>query len=316
MKIPDKKFRLLRFVAAMVIMSVSVCFFYREFSANRDSVISSGITFSFTGFMAAVITVILSYLFMTLAWHHGFKSHPDTGRLTIFNTFAVVNVSQLARYLPGKIWSFAFQMVLLKRKGVPKGLVLYINIYGTISMTLISGIIWFSYTLAYKAFVPRLFSFCMIVLLGAVYILTAFFSSITTGILISEISRRFRKNIQLFDIPKSTVIKFQAYLILTCILFSVSGYAACYSIDWHPDTNMMVPISAITIVSDLAGFIVLAAPGGLGIREGAMFFLFNGIIPKGIALVIPLAIRSITLTADLILGLTALLLFNKSDIKR
>jgi uncharacterized membrane protein YbhN (UPF0104 family) len=46
------------------------------------------------------------------------------------------------------------------------------------------------------------------------------------------------------------------------------------------------------------------SPGGLGIREGAMFFLLDGITGKRVALLLPLALRIITMSSDLILGVT------------
>ncbi|MCJ7786034.1 MAG: hypothetical protein MUP41_19045, partial [Desulfobacterales bacterium] len=93
--------------------------------------------------------------------------------------------------------------------------------------------------------------------------------------------------------------------------FGLAGYAACYGIGCDIPAEMAFPVSAATLFSDMLGFVMFLSPGGLGIREGAMFFLLEGITGKRIALLLPLALRIITMSSDLILGIAGFVFLRK-----
>jgi uncharacterized membrane protein YbhN (UPF0104 family) len=130
------------------------------------------------------------------------------------------------------------------------------------------------------------------------------------------VNRVFRKDIVFFELPLSFMLKMQAGLIVSNVLFGLAGYAACYGMGCDIPAEMVLPVSAATLFADMLGFVMFLSPGGLGIREGAMFFLLDGITGKRIALLVPLALRIITMCSDLILGLTGFVLLRHYAGKR
>jgi hypothetical protein len=218
-------------------------------------------------------------------------------------------MTQMGKYLPGKIWSYAFQMLLLKQRGVPKSYVLYINAFTTISLLLTNALFAFSYIALRSPSIPTSFSVLVAGTLAAAYCAVVLVNGKVAETVVLFANRIFRRPMEFYKLPFATILKIQASLLVTNLLFGLAGCAACYSIGWAVPNDKVLSIASVTLLSDLVGFIMVVSPGGLGIREGAMFFLLSGIAAKRVALLLPLAIRIITMTADLLLWLGAMLLY-------
>jgi uncharacterized membrane protein YbhN (UPF0104 family) len=65
-------------------------------------------------------------------------------------------------------------------------------------------------------------------------------------------------------------------------------------------------VISASMISDVIGFLAFIVPGGLGVREGIMYLLLEGISLKPLQLVLPVASRVVTMLVDILLGLVAL----------
>jgi uncharacterized membrane protein YbhN (UPF0104 family) len=53
------------------------------------------------------------------------------------------------------------------------------------------------------------------------------------------------------------------------------------------------------------------APGGLGVREGIMYAMLAGASTAAVSLILPLALRVVTMAVDVLLGLIGLKLLRQ-----
>jgi uncharacterized membrane protein YbhN (UPF0104 family) len=74
----------------------------------------------------------------------------------------------------------------------------------------------------------------------------------------------------------------------------------------------MIFISSAMLLGDVIGFLILIAPGGLGVREGTMFLILKDIGMIQFALIFPIVMRLLSIVTDLIMGIISVLIISKS----
>jgi len=298
-------------IAFGLILAATAWFFATELKANWSSVRDMGQRFNMTGMLAALGMVIASCLVVALAWHTGITASPLGAGTGLGTSMAVVNITQLTKYLPGKVWSSMLQMFLMEGRGVPKSYVLYVSLLVTLSMLSTATILGLLYLVCYPHLVPRFISlplFCSVI---SAYLGLIFLNGKVMRGVVSLIDRIFKTNTEFFELPLSVLLRMQVPLIIGNALFGLAACAVCYSIGGAMTMELVFPVSAVALLSDALGFVMVFVPGGLGVREGAMFILLNKITDKNISLLLPLAMRTVTLASDLLLGATALIMFRK-----
>ena len=66
------------------------------------------------------------------------------------------------------------------------------------------------------------------------------------------------------------------------------------------------------LLGDVIGFLVLIAPGGLGVREGMMFLILKGAGIIQFALIFTIVVRLMSIVTDLIMGIVSILIISRS----
>lgn len=303
-------------LAFLLIVAGAAWFFFTELKDNWVSLRLAGLRFHAGGMLTALGMVIASYLVAGVAWYYGINAYPSGERTSLGTSMAVINITQMTKYLPGKVWSYALQMFLMEGRGIPRTYVLYVNLLVTLSMLSIAGILG----LLYLAFfphpvVPRILSVPLFCSAAAAYGGLLFLNGTVMQAAVRFFDRIFRTDAEFFEVPLPVLLRMQVWLFVSSVLFGLAACAVCYGIGWAVPAALIFPVSAATLFSDLLGFVMVLAPGGLGIREGAMFILLNDVTGKNIALLLPLAVRAVTLASDLILGVSALILFRRHMLK-
>jgi hypothetical protein len=297
-----------------LIVSGSCWFFFNELKRNWTLLSSAGPQYHAAGFCCAFIFVIVSYLFMTLAWRDAVNAWPGSGKITFRDSFSIVNISQIAKYLPGKVWSFAFQMMIMgaRSRTIPNSYIVYINLLITLSLLMTSLCISLLYMVLFSVFLPAPVAGLLLCLASAGYFAFVFLNGKFFRIVVLLINRVFRTEIVFYDLPFSTVIKSQCALFVSNVIWGCAGCALCFGFGWAVPSDKLFPVLAITLLSDFIGFITLISPAGLGVREGSMFFLLAGVADKRIMLLLPLALRIVTMISDLVMCGIAFALRTKS----
>jgi uncharacterized membrane protein YbhN (UPF0104 family) len=295
----------------ILILLGTTWFFYGELKSHWESLRWADLRLRPPGILIAFVLVAAAYFLATVVWYYGVHAHPSGRRVSLMESYAVVNTTQMTKYLPGKIWSYTLQTILMRRKGVSTSYLLYLNLLIALSLVFSASLFGTLFLMAYSRRVPGVLSFLVFLAVSAAYIGFIFLNGRVFRGMVQVVNRFTGKDIVFFELPLVFLLKMQAALVLSNALFGLAGYAACYGIGCDIPAEMAFPVSAATLFSDMLGFVMFLSPGGLGIREGAMLFLLDGITGKRIALLLPVALRIITMASDLILGLSGFVLLRK-----
>ncbi|MGV8059410.1 MAG: lysylphosphatidylglycerol synthase domain-containing protein [Smithellaceae bacterium] len=291
---------LIKYLIGFLIVAGASYYFIREFYANYDSI--SKFDFKINWFYLSVSQFIL--IFVTFAGTYFWQRLLEmiTSRQISFKeSIAVVNTSLLAKYLPGKVWSYAFQMLLLSKKGISKTVVLYANLFLVVTSLFASaflGLLYFAYFNHGQTNFWLLLLFVFLI----IYVGFIFLNQPCLKLLIKIVQKLFKKTINYTHIDIKWIILFQLLYLLANAIFGITGYLLALGLGFSVSIQGIFAIAASLIIADMIGFIVLIAPGGLGVREGIMFALLAALGDKSLALILPIGTRIMGMITDLILG--------------
>jgi hypothetical protein len=223
-------------------------------------------------------------------------------KITFSESIATVNTSNLTKYIPGKVWSYALQMFWLEKAGFPKSLILYVNLVNVFVSLITSMMLG----IAYLACSPGTFPFMAIVPFLIILIIfdVAFikYNSIVFNRLIFIFNTLFKRNIQYYDTSKKLLFSLHVIYFISAFCFGMGAYLMCFGIGFDVADRDMYSVMSSMMISDVIGFLTVIAPGGLGVREGVMYFMLKGASSGALSLILPIATRIVSMLVDILLG--------------
>ncbi len=292
--------------AALIILAIGY-FYSLEVRRNWASLQNFEVKINAIYLIIAMCFYLLSYLSETFIWQVCMNNYLGGRRLNFPQSVAVVNSSGLLKYLPGRIWTYAAQLVWLKKYNISKSAILYVNlicILGSVIVSLYLGLIYLAFYTDFMTGRTIVFIFVILILFNFAYIA---WNSFLMNKLIALAGRLVRKEIQLLSDSKSLSAFIQLIYMISWSLMGFGGYFLAGGIGLNIQYDETAAILASMSISWLTGYIAVISPGGLGIREGMMLVMLNGIVETRIALIFPLLSRFMSLIAEALLGIAAFL---------
>jgi uncharacterized membrane protein YbhN (UPF0104 family) len=120
------------------------------------------------------------------------------------------------------------------------------------------------------------------------------------------------QKISFYQLSTSRIISMQLLYITGALFWALAGCFISLSIGFGLDGLKMIFISSAMLLGDVIGFLILIAPGGLGVREGTMFLILKDIGMIQFALIFPIVMRLLSIVTDLIMGIISVLIISKS----
>jgi uncharacterized membrane protein YbhN (UPF0104 family) len=215
--------------------------------------------------LVASACVLAAYAGQVLAWQWNLAQlGGEAAFLPLFRVYFTMN---MARYLPGKIWSLAGTVALGKRLGLDAG-VLSTSVFLGLVSSLASGVLLgfgvaaaFGYSQLLK---PVLLLFPALAVLAVIPPVFRFWTS--------ALYRRFRRNTQPPQVATSLLLRSLAHFALVWVAYGL----ACGSLARAAGASPFTLYVAAFPLAYLVGYAALFAPGGLGVREGALVWLCGG----------------------------------------
>ncbi len=217
-------------------------------------------------------------------------------------TFKIMFVSGMGKYIPGKVWQYLGQIYLGQKVGLPKSVTFFSMVLLFIAYNL-AGILLFLFSLFFwQRFSPFLiFSLLFIFVLISLVI---FYPPVLNKVL-KILMQLFKKEALIVKAGFDHVVKILLILIVDWIIFGIGVYFlvnSFYSIDFN-QTVILCGIFAISVISGILSFFV---PAGLGVREGVQSYLLSLFIPVSMAILISLVMRVWIVLGELVCFLIAL----------
>ena len=226
-------------------------------------------------------------------------------RLSVKNAVAIFFVGQLGKYLPGSVWPVVAQMELGRQHGVPRKQSAVAAMLSMVVGVTAGGLVAAA-TLPFVAageLKPYRYAF-LLPAAGLVLLVPRVFDRV------SAFGLRLVKR-QPLDrgLSPRGIATAMAWALLQWALWGLAvsalaegpGYALClgaYALSW------------------IAGFVVILAPAGAGVREGAFVLLVGASVGNATALGVALLLRLLSTVADLFWGIVALAEGGRAALKR
>ncbi len=239
--------------------------------------------------------LLLSIFFLfvyDLGLAYAWKSVIGKGRASFKDAFVILYFSQIGKYLPGKIWSYAAQVALLRKFDIkPKEAALLTFLFYTAS---ILGIITFS-GVAFGIYK------------GSIEIIMMTLVGVAT--LIFVVFRPYMGDYYNY------LLKGYFSLIIADTIGWISFYFLLFSV-YPVSLKESAAIAMTFYVSWFIGWIALFSPGGLGVREGVNTYLLHHLLGYsiGFSSFFPLMTRVLITFAEAILILIAFWIGKKEGI--
>ncbi|HEV3504730.1 MAG TPA: hypothetical protein VG637_05550, partial [Actinomycetes bacterium] len=229
--------------------------------------------------------VLLALSFGLVAWLWGLALHRAAGTRPTAGA-RIWFLSNLARYVPGNVWSYVGAVELARREGVARRVTLAVMALTqvlSVGVALLAGL---PVLLAERARLGRP------ALLGAAVVVVAAGLAAVFRRQLLALARRRLPGLDPADLTPSPgtvallVVGYAVYWAVTGLAFATL-VASMYPLA-AGDVPLVVPAYAAAYA---AGFLALLTPAGLGIREGVLVVALAPVLPAGPALVVALVSR-------------------------
>jgi uncharacterized membrane protein YbhN (UPF0104 family) len=304
--VAKRKLNWLRYTVGTVIVVLSFYFLIVRLIRDWRAI-------PFTELRFNPLLLILSYLILLLihfplgafAWNLILRGLGE--KLSLRRALAIITVTQLGKYAPGKVWFTIGRMSFAAQDRVPEAKTL-ISVVIETGFLLLAAVFLFAIAIMFlpSALIPR-----------GVY-LSFLLAPLTLIITYPPILNRLLK--LLLPIFKQPIFALRlSYTRLLAIL-------GVYILDWFFQglgcfvlINSFYPLGIDKLpillggysISWILGFIILLAPAGLGVREGIYTFILKLVMPQPVAIISALITRVWMSTSEVAMALFCLPLLRK-----
>ncbi len=288
-------------LAAQVLLAALVLFFVgRSMAGNWAEIRGSArlIAVDPAGLLAATGIILATYALLISAWRAvllGWGEHlayPSAARIWC--------LSNLARYVPGRIWQIAGMAAMAQRAGVSPwaaaGSAVIVQLLAIVTGALVTGL------LVVESGHPVLLAAgATVAALGVGVLATAPATALVTRL----IARATGRDVTLKPVAVGPLALSAAVTTLAWLAYGVALYFLVQGLLGTPRLPVGTAIGAFT-ASYLVGLLAAFAPGGLGPREGTIYFLLQGPLGPGAATVVTIGSRLLMTATELLAGLLTL----------
>jgi glycosyltransferase 2 family protein len=267
----------------VAVLAVVAGFFVATLAARWNDVISLKWRLEPGLFAVATALLALSYGLVACLW--GLALHRAAGTRVAAGA-RIWFLSNLARYVPGNVWSYVGAVELARREGVARRVTLAVMALTQILSVGVAVAAGLPVLLAERARLGRP------ALLGALVVAAA---AVLAAVFRRQLLGLARRRMPGFDpaglAPSAATVAWLAagyavYWAVTGLAFAAL-VASLYPLD-PADVPVVVAAYAAAYA---AGFLALLTPAGLGVREGVLVVALAPVLPAGPALVVALLSR-------------------------
>jgi uncharacterized membrane protein YbhN (UPF0104 family) len=269
-------------VAKLLLLALVVFFVVKNIIDNFSNIKDinpSNLNFEYL--LPALLVTIISLFIPVFAWKYLLGTLGSS--LKISKAMRIWFISNLGRYIPGKVWQISGLIVLSNKEGVSKNESSVSVIYSQIVANLIG------LSLGIFLFVKDKEKTTHTFMLIGVLIALAILPFIVNKLAIFALSI-LKKPKETFEVNYG---KFIIYVFLQLVNWLVMGLAFVLFINIFTELSITDNPTALFIlpISWTLGLLAIFAPGGIGVREGIMTVYLSMFINPGLAAVIPWVYR-------------------------
>ncbi len=297
----------LRYILAFAVVVAAVYFFYLQFKRNADAI--SSFHFNINPYYIFISVVFGSFALLSgpIVWRI-FVNNYLQKKLSYSEGYTLYCTSTMFKYIPGKVWTYAAQIALMSSKEISNAALIYINLASFICLLFVSA----AYALYYYLFYLRLVTwenavliFILLITLDSVFII---WNNVIINYLIIPLNNLLKIKIQPIKTKRIVFIHAQIIYFIMYILLGTGLYFLAKGINMEIPFNNIFAIFATAAIALASGLMAFFSMGGLGVREGAMFFMLKQFSNIETALILPIAARLLITIVELFMGIVGIII--------
>ncbi|RMD97588.1 MAG: hypothetical protein D6812_14995, partial [Deltaproteobacteria bacterium] len=261
---------------------VAVAFFYvgRTLFSGLDELEGARFAFHFPLLLLSMVLLLVYLLCQGGIWALLLGRTLDGKRPFRFGeALGVFLISQLGKYIPGRVWVLAGRIYFGGRVGISKGRIVAVSVLADLFSILAASAIALPLLLR-RTEVPQGALWALLPFVAGVVLLGLFPEGVK-GI-VNRLLARLRRPPLTIVLRRGDFLLVFAASLLSWGIFAL-GYVifAIGVVETAPEDFLWV--SASHIVALVLGFLSLVTPGGIGVREGILTYLLGFCYPAPIA---------------------------------
>ena len=214
--------------------------------------------------------------------------------LPVQATFRINAISQLGKYVPGKVWALLTQIEMTRELKVPR-LRSFSSTMLAIATSCAVGLALAAVTLPLTSDAARNRYWWLFVL--APVLLAALHPRIVTWFLNTAL-RLVRRPPLEHPVGLGTTLVAVAWTLLGWVLYGLHLWMLCAAVGGD-GAGLAFQATGAYALAFVVGLLVFIAPGGLGAREAAMVMVLGPVLPSGGPILVALASRVLLTLVDL-----------------
>lgn len=274
----NKIIQSLKVIVMLIIFTVMIYYLANNWSSLKEY----DLTFNPIFLIISFILLGLSHILASIGWNLILKLLKSN--IPQKSASGIYFISQLGRYIPGKVWYILGRVGMTRKFNIPKRIIILsgflelVLVMASASIIFLLALIFFPIIPEIQNYLPYLTTLIILILIGI-----------------------HPKSLNLIlKILKKTEIKIKlSYLkiLLTLLFFTVvwliKGIAFYYLISSITilDISNLFWIISVFSISWVIGYLILITPGGIGAREGLIIYLLTPLFPLPLTIAISLLTR-------------------------
>ena len=297
--------KILRIFFTVIIVGGIIYFYIAQLNSNWNRIKSMKFSINPIWITVSVIFMMAFYLLTTYNWQLLINSQENKTRLNFRSSFAIMNISGLTKYLPGKVWAYAIQMFVLKDRGFKPSTVLFDNVVLLIFAISIPIFIGAQVYILALLEIGIILKTLIALLLLILYLLFLYFFENLLKFMINLTNKVFKKTVEYKSLSKKQIYIIQILTTLEFLFLILANAFLCPGLHLNLNIGESIYIGVFAMLSATIGFIALIAPGGLGVQEIVLYSFISSRFGIETALIFPIIIRILLMFVDISLAITA-----------
>ncbi len=284
-------------LAAQVLLAALVLWFVGRSMARNWTEIRGSldlVVLEPAGLAAAALIILATYALLISAWRAVLLGWGE--QLAWPSAARIWCLSNLARYVPGRVWQIAGMAAMARQAGVSPwaaaGSAIVVQLLSIATGALVSGL------LAIRTGYPALIAVCGLLALAGVAVLA---SAPATALAARLLSRATGRPVRIDPVGKGALAASAAVTTAAWIAYGVSLYYLAQGLLGEPRLSIGLAIGAFA-ASYLVGYLLIFLPAGLGARESTIYLLLQGPLGPGAATVVMIGSRLLMTATELVAG--------------
>jgi glycosyltransferase 2 family protein len=221
----------------------------------------------------------------------------STGYRRLLGIWSLANIT---RYIPGAVWQFFTTAHLARSAGLP-GVLGLTSLLVHVGFTLLAATLIAAWTLPLELLLGVAPGAAGGLRLGALVAAAAAIHPWMLNLLLRLVPRALGREVLVWRGSWAASAGLLALSLVSWALYGFSFYLFLHSLTPLPATSIPA-LTGVNALSFLAGYLVVFAPGGIGVRESAMTLLLTSLLPPGVAAIFAIASRLWSIVAEVALA--------------